>query len=268
MAHWLFWTNSTVWALKTPAKFSASRKSPCEVAPSPIDADRHVRLVLQRKAHAGADRVQRLVADHDLDRERRRSAVDRPASTGRGSRRTARPGPGRACTARSPRDTTERSSRPARIARPSPACAASWPIIGPQTPTSALALELQSALVELAAEDHPAVQRRQLVVRQLRLVAAAARPSASSTRNGSGVAGQRRNARGERSARCRSPRPPRSAHDTLISHASMDVSIVIPAYNEARRLPATLGGWHAYLGWAAVCLGSRRRRRRQPRRDR
>jgi dolichyl-phosphate beta-glucosyltransferase len=27
-----------------------------------------------------------------------------------------------------------------------------------------------------------------------------------------------------------------------------DVSIVIPAYNEARRLPATLGGWQAYLG--------------------
>jgi dolichyl-phosphate beta-glucosyltransferase len=29
---------------------------------------------------------------------------------------------------------------------------------------------------------------------------------------------------------------------------SLDVSIVIPAYNEARRLPATLGGWQAYLG--------------------
>ena len=28
----------------------------------------------------------------------------------------------------------------------------------------------------------------------------------------------------------------------------MDVSVVIPAYNEARRLPATLAGWHAYLG--------------------
>jgi glycosyltransferase involved in cell wall biosynthesis len=27
----------------------------------------------------------------------------------------------------------------------------------------------------------------------------------------------------------------------------MDVSVVIPAYNEARRLPATLAGWHAYL---------------------
>jgi glycosyltransferase involved in cell wall biosynthesis len=27
----------------------------------------------------------------------------------------------------------------------------------------------------------------------------------------------------------------------------MDVSVVIPAYNEARRLPATLSGWHAYL---------------------
>jgi glycosyltransferase involved in cell wall biosynthesis len=27
----------------------------------------------------------------------------------------------------------------------------------------------------------------------------------------------------------------------------MDVSVVIPAYNEARRLPATLAGWHQYL---------------------
>src|SRR5262249_53587777 len=27
----------------------------------------------------------------------------------------------------------------------------------------------------------------------------------------------------------------------------MDVSVVIPAYNEARRLPATLAGWHTYL---------------------
>jgi glycosyltransferase involved in cell wall biosynthesis len=27
----------------------------------------------------------------------------------------------------------------------------------------------------------------------------------------------------------------------------MDVSIVIPAYNEARRLPATLAGWHTFL---------------------
>ncbi|MBV9602026.1 MAG: glycosyltransferase [Chloroflexi bacterium] len=38
-----------------------------------------------------------------------------------------------------------------------------------------------------------------------------------------------------------------SADDTLI-HSGMDVSVVIPAYNEARRLPATLAGWHAYLG--------------------
>jgi glycosyltransferase involved in cell wall biosynthesis len=36
------------------------------------------------------------------------------------------------------------------------------------------------------------------------------------------------------------------ADDTLI-HPGMDVSVVIPAYNEARRLPATLAGWHAYL---------------------
>jgi glycosyltransferase involved in cell wall biosynthesis len=28
---------------------------------------------------------------------------------------------------------------------------------------------------------------------------------------------------------------------------AVDVSIVIPAYNEARRLPATLAGWHAFL---------------------
>ena len=35
---------------------------------------------------------------------------------------------------------------------------------------SALALELQAALVELAAEDHPAVQRPQLVSRQVGLV--------------------------------------------------------------------------------------------------
>jgi glycosyltransferase involved in cell wall biosynthesis len=27
----------------------------------------------------------------------------------------------------------------------------------------------------------------------------------------------------------------------------MDVSVIIPAYNEARRLPATLSGWQAYL---------------------
>jgi glycosyltransferase involved in cell wall biosynthesis len=27
----------------------------------------------------------------------------------------------------------------------------------------------------------------------------------------------------------------------------MDVSVVIPAYNEARRLPVTLGGWHEFL---------------------
>ena len=36
IAHWLFWMNSTAWALKMPAKFRASRKSPCDVAPSPV----------------------------------------------------------------------------------------------------------------------------------------------------------------------------------------------------------------------------------------
>ena len=36
IAQWLFCTNNTVCAEKTPAKFNASRKSPCEVAPSPI----------------------------------------------------------------------------------------------------------------------------------------------------------------------------------------------------------------------------------------
>ena len=37
-----------------------------------------------------------------------------------------------------------------------------------------------------------------------------------------------------------------SADDTL-NHPCMDVSVVIPAYNEARRLPVTLAGWHLYL---------------------
>ena len=35
MAHWLFWQRKTTGTCQTPAKFSASWKSPSEVAPSP-----------------------------------------------------------------------------------------------------------------------------------------------------------------------------------------------------------------------------------------
>ena len=38
------------------------------------------------------------------------------------------------------------------------------------------------------------------------------------------------------------------SHDTCpVTTPSVDVSLVIPAYNEARRLPATLDGWQRYL---------------------
>src|SRR5215471_5528019 len=37
-----------------------------------------------------------------------------------------------------------------------------------------------------------------------------------------------------------------SADDTFI-HPAVTVSVVIPAYNEARRLPATLAAWHAFF---------------------
>ena len=72
-----------------------------------------------------------------------------------------------------------------------------------------------------------------------------ARPSASSTRNGSGS----RASAGMLAASACSMElavTATSADDTLI-HPCMDVSVVIPAYNEARRLPATLAGWQAYL---------------------
>ena len=36
-------------------------------------------------------------------------------------------------------------------------------------------------------------------------------------------------------------------HDTLFGRMSPAISIVIPAYNEARRLPETLAGWQAFL---------------------
>jgi hypothetical protein len=35
MAHWLFWHRKTTGTCHTPAKFSASWKSPSDVAPSP-----------------------------------------------------------------------------------------------------------------------------------------------------------------------------------------------------------------------------------------
>src|SRR5207237_371908 len=61
--------------------------------------------------------------------------------------------------------------------------------------------------------------------------------------------------------RCRSPKPPRwrmillrvavgpsAVGPSAAVGSGPYVSIVIPAYNEARRLPATLAGWRAFLG--------------------
>ena len=44
------------------------------------------------------------------------------------------------------------------------------------------------------------------------------------------------------------PQPAESREDVADSGATPYVSIVIPAYNEARRLPATLAGWREFLG--------------------
>lgn len=44
------------------------------------------------------------------------------------------------------------------------------------------------------------------------------------------------------------PEPSASAEAVADAGVGVDVSIVIPAYNEARRLPATLAGWRDFLG--------------------
>src|SRR5262249_7502758 len=49
---------------------------------------------------------------------------------------------------------------------------------------------------------------------------------------------------------CRAPHPDRvnlRARRLTDTYAGLDVSIVIPAYNEERRLPATLRGWASFL---------------------
>ena len=69
IAHWLFCTNSTAWALKTPGEVQRLEKIALRRRAVADRGHGHVRLVLAGEAHARADRVQRLIADHDLDRE-------------------------------------------------------------------------------------------------------------------------------------------------------------------------------------------------------
>src|SRR5258708_6674815 len=86
------------------------------------------------------------------------------------------------------------------------------------------------------------------------------RPSASSTRKGSGV-----RARAGMLAASAWSMPLAEtatlAHDTsLVAQTTPPhISIVIPAYNEARRLPATLAGWRNFLnaqayGWEILVV--------------
>src|SRR5690242_13084483 len=73
-----------------------------------------------------------------------------------------------------------------------------------------------------------------------------ARPSASSTWNGSGT---RASVGMLGASACSSDRAETatSADDTSPLRSSMQVAVVIPAYNEARRLPSTLAAWREFL---------------------
>ena len=114
-------------------------------------------LVLQRKSHARPDGMQRLVADHDLNWE------------GAGSGRIGRPvqpaviseklGQLEAAHAEHDRFAVRRKD-PVAWSHCQPEAGLSRLLANHRPPDAepSLALELQSTLVESAAEDHPAVE--------------------------------------------------------------------------------------------------------------